>query len=219
MKVVAFIPIKLNNERTPGKNIKAFDDGMPLMHSIQKALRASNEIDDIYVYCSKEEVKDYILDGVKFLKRDEKFDTATADVNEMFQCFAQTVAADIYILAHATAPFQKTESIERGIRAVKTGEYDSAVAVKKMQDFFWQNGSPLNYNPDKIPRTQDLKPIYVETTGLYIFTRDVIMNYKRRIGNHPYMLEMDEIESTDINNPIDFEIANALYMQIVSKLR
>ena len=43
MKVVAFIPIKLNNERTPGKNIKRFSDGTPLMHFVQSSLLALKE--------------------------------------------------------------------------------------------------------------------------------------------------------------------------------
>ena len=38
MRTVAFIPIKLNNERTPGKNTKRFKDGTPLVYFVQKAL-------------------------------------------------------------------------------------------------------------------------------------------------------------------------------------
>lgn len=212
MKVVALVPIKMNNERTPGKNIKKFDDGTPLIHFILRALLNSNEIDEVYVYCSKEEIKNYLLDGVKYLKRDAKYDTATADVNDMFYSFSKEVDADIYVLAHATAPFQKTQSIDKGIKVVKSGDYDSAIAVKKMQDFFWLNGNPINYDPVSIPRTQDLDPFYVETTGMYIFTKEVISTLRSRIGNKPYLLEMSEVEATDINNPIDFEIANAIYM-------
>ena len=37
MKTVALIPIKLGSKRVPGKNIKPFFDGTPLMHFIQKA--------------------------------------------------------------------------------------------------------------------------------------------------------------------------------------
>ena len=210
MKVVALVPIKMNNERTPGKNTKLFDDGTPLIHFILKSLKAANEIDEVYVYCSKEEIKDYLIDGVNYLKRDEKYDTATADVNDMFYSFSKAVDADIYVLAHATAPFQLPESIDRGVKAVKTGEYDSAIAVTKMQEFVWENGKPMNYNPENIPRTQDLTPLYVETTGMYIFTKEVIQKLRRRIGNKPYMLEVTKVEATDINDPIDFEIANAI---------
>ena len=47
MKVVALVPIKMNNERTPGKNTKQFDDGTPLIHFILKALKNAEEIDDL----------------------------------------------------------------------------------------------------------------------------------------------------------------------------
>lgn len=216
MKVVALVPIKMNNERTPGKNTKCFDDGTPLIQCILKTLLKCKEIDEIYVYCSKEEIKEYLLPGVNYLKRDERFDTAQANVNEMFYTFSNEVPADIYVLAHATAPFQKAESIDAGVREVKSGIYDSAIAVKKMQEFIWKDGTPFNYNPDFIPRTQDLDPLFVETTGLYIFNRNVIQKRRSRIGEKPFMLEVSPVEATDINNPIDFEIANAIHMTIMS---
>ncbi len=211
MKVVALVPIKMNNERTPGKNTKKLSDGTPLIQCILKTLTACKEIDDVYVYCSNAAIKDYLIDDVHYLKRDLKFDTATADVNDMFRTFSLEVPADIYVLAHATAPFQEPESIDRGVREVKSGKYDSALAVTKMQEFIWQDGHPVNYDTKKIPRTQDLTPYYVETTGLYIFTKKVIQEIQSRIGNKPYLLEVSKVESTDINNPIDFEIADALY--------
>lgn len=211
MKTVALVPIKMNNERTPGKNTKEFDDGTPLIHCILSSLKKCKEIDEIYVYCSNEEIKDYMISGIKFLKRDEKYDTAQADVNDMFRSFSLSVSADIYVLAHATAPFQKSESIDKGILAVKSGDYDSAIAVKKLQEFIWKDEKPFNYNPLKIPRTQDLDPFFVETTGLYIFTKEVIQNRRSRIGNKPFMLEVTSVEAIDINYPLDFEIANAIY--------
>ena len=44
MKVVAMIPIKLNNERVPGKNIKKFSDGTPLMSLIQRACMGAEKV-------------------------------------------------------------------------------------------------------------------------------------------------------------------------------
>lgn len=217
MKVVALVPIKMNNERTPGKNTKKFDDGTPLIQFILRTLLKTEEINEIYVYCSREEIQDYMLSGVKFLKRDSKYDTAQANVNDMFYAFSQEVPADIYVLAHATAPFLQASSIDEGIRAVKSGKYDSAIAVKKMQEFIWKDGHPFNYDPGEIPRTQDLEPLFVETTGLYIYNRGVIQEKRSRIGELPYMLEVSPIEATDINNLIDFEIANAINEIIIRK--
>ncbi len=209
--VVALVPIKMNNERTPGKNTKQLSDGTPLIQLILSSLKETVEIDDVYVFCSDDEIRTYLISGIHFLKRDKKYDAADADVNDMFYSFSREIPADIYVLAHATAPFQQAKSIDEGIRAVKSGKYDSAIAVKRMQEFFWKDGAPLNYDTKKIPRTQDLSPYFVETTGLYIYTKDVIQTKRSRIGDRPYMLCVSPIEAVDINNPIDFEMANAIY--------
>lgn len=201
----------MNNERTPGKNTKRLSDGTPLIQLILNTLKQTKNIDEIYVYCSNEEIKEYLVPGINYLKRDEKYDLATADVNDMFYTFSKEVNADIYVLAHATAPFTTAESIDKGINKVKSGKYDSAVAVRKMQEFLWENGKPVNYNVKNIPRTQDLKPLFVETTGLYIFTKNVIQFNRSRIGDKPFMLEVSLIEATDINNPIDFVLADSIY--------
>ena len=44
MKTTVFMPIKLNNERTPGKNLKKFDDGTVLLQvPLKTALEAKKE--------------------------------------------------------------------------------------------------------------------------------------------------------------------------------
>lgn len=217
MKTVALVPIKMNNERVPGKNTKLLSDGTPLIQMILKALLNAKTVDEVYVYCSNEEIKKYIIPGTKFLRRDEKYDTAQADVNDMFYSFSKTVDADIYVLAHATAPFLKSDSIDGAVNAVKSGEYDSAIAVRKMQEFLWKDGQAINYDTKKIPRTQDLDPLYVETTGMYVFTKDVIQKLRSRIGSNPYLQIVSLVEATDINNPEDFVIADAIYNQIILK--
>lgn len=51
----------------------------------------------------------------------------------------------------------------------------------------------------------------METSGFYIYKRQVINQMKRRIGDSPFIVEVDEIESIDIDEKIDFEIADAIY--------
>lgn len=50
MKTVAFVPIKLNNQRTPGKNIKKFDDGSSLITVFLRNLIKVKSFDDVYVF-------------------------------------------------------------------------------------------------------------------------------------------------------------------------
>lgn len=210
MKTVAIIPMKLNNERLPNKNTKELKNGKPLCSYILNTITKVKNIDEIYVYCSDERIIDYLPNGVQFLERDKNLDQNTTTMNEILKNFSKTIVADIYVLAHVTAPFVKACSFEMCIDMIKENKYDSAFSVKKIHEFLWKDGQPLNYNLDNIPRTQDLPKIYSETCGFYIFKNEVITKYNRRIGNNPYMYEVDEIETVDIDDQFDFDIANCL---------
>lgn len=216
-RIVALVPMKLNNSRLPGKNIKRFDNGEPLCHYILTTLLQVKDIDEVYVYCSNPEIKNYIPEGVTYLRRSESLDQDTTKINEVIAAFADEVPADIYVMTHVTSPFVKAESIQKGIDAVASGEYDSSFAVQNIGTFMWKDGKPFNYDLDNIPRTQDLDPIYAETSGFYIFRPEVIKNYHRRIGNKPYMVEVSTIEAADVDEPEDFLICNAIYNHIISK--
>ena len=132
-------------------------------------------------------------------------------MNEVLKAFAKDVPADVYVMTHTTAPFISKESIEKGLNAVLSGEYDSSFTAKKLQDFLWKDGKPFNYELDNIPRTQDLEPLYEETSGFYIYNSSVITSLNRRIGEKPYIVEVNEIEAVDIDEKEDFQIADAIY--------
>lgn len=210
MKTVAFVPIKMNNERLPGKNTKPFSNGRPLIDYILTTLKRVSQVDEIYVYCSNPDIQEFLPEGVKFLRRSEYLDLSTTSFNEVLSSFARDVEADIYVLTHATAPFIKAETFEKAILAVKSGEYDSALSVAKLQEFIWKDGKPFNYSTDNIPRTQDLEPLFTETCGMYVYQRGLILEHNRRIGYQPYLVEVSKIEACDINEPDDFIIADAI---------
>ncbi len=216
MKTIAVVPMKLNNERLPNKNIKVFDNGKPLCYYILNTLLKVKGIDEIYVYCSNAKIQDYIPTGIRYLKRKESLDTPQTKMNEVLKCFAEDVNADIYLMTHATSPFVTSESIETSLNKVKLGEYDSALAVLKVQDFMWNDGFPFNYDLSNIPRTQDLPFLYSETSGFYIYKKEIMSEYSRRIGFKPYLHEVSKIESIDIDDHEDFQIANAVFNMILS---
>ena len=149
-------------------------------------------------------------EGVNFIKRPEYLDLPTSNFTQIFDSFIETVDADIYVYAHATAPFITIDTMKQCIEAVKSGNYDSAFCAVRLQDYLWQDGEPLNFDASDLPRTQDLKPIYQETSGVYVFTKNVYLKYRRRIGKKPYIREVSFKEAVDIDNPEDFELAEAL---------
>lgn len=209
MKTIAIMPIKLNNERLPGKNTMNLG-GKPLLQHQLLAMRQTGLADEIYVYCSDEAVCSYLPEGIRFLKRPTKLDLPTSNFTQIFTTFSNTVPADIYVYVHATAPFITPKTITECIQAVQSGEYDSAFCAVKIQDFLWKDGEPLNFDAANVPRSQDLEPIYRETSGVYVFTREVFETYHRRIGKKPYIKEVSFKEAVDINNPEDFHLAEAM---------
>lgn len=209
MKTIAIMPIKLNNERLPGKNTMLLG-GKPLLRHELDSLKATGLVEKIYVYCSDEAVCPFLPDGVTFLKRPTALDLPTSNFTQIFTAFSNAVPADIYVYAHATAPFITVKTMEECIRAVQSGEYDSAFCATKIQDFLWRGGEPLNFDAANVPRSQDLEPIYRETSGVYVFTKEVFESCRRRIGRKPYIKEVSFKEAVDINNPEDFRLAEAM---------
>jgi len=211
MKIVSFIPIKLNNQRLPGKNTMLLG-GRPLCDYIFKTLCEVDGIDERYVYCSDEAIKPYLPDGIQFLKRDTYLDGFQVKGLEIIDRFVKDVDADIYVLTHVTQPFTKASSIENALKKVVSGEYDSAFSAVMLQDYMWKDGKPFNYDMKNIVRTQDLDPIYMETGAFFIFRKEVFTELGQRIGNKPYIYEIDQFEAVDIDTAEDFEFAKAVAM-------
>lgn len=219
MKIVAVVPMKLNNRRLPQKNTKSFTNGRPLCQYILSTLLEIEEIDEVYVYCSNPDIQEFLPTGIKYLQRSASLDQDSTKMNEVLLAFAGQVSADVYVMTHTTAPFISKDSIKRGLKAVCSGEYDSAFAAKRLQDFLWKDNKPFNYELSSIPRTQDLPVLYEETSGFYIYIKEVMVLHNRRIGEKPYIVEVGEIEGIDIDEPEDFAIADAVYNHIFRENR
>ena len=215
-KIVSFIPIKLNNQRLPGKNIMLLE-GKPLCNYLFDTINKIDMITEKYVYCSDDKIKKYIPQGINFLKRDSYLDGFQVKGLEIIERFVKDVDADIYVLSHVTQPFTKAESIKKALDKVVNEGYDSAFSCVRIQDYCWYQGKTFNYDMKDIVRTQELEPIYKETGAFFIFRKEVFTNLHQRIGNKPYMCVIDELEAVDIDEPEDFEFAKAVALYYKQK--
>ena len=87
------------------------------------------------------------------------------------------------------------------------GDNDSAFSAERLQTFAWYQGKSINYDLNDVPRTQDMEPIWIETSAFYIFKKEIFTRYHRRIGFHPYIQEVSGIEAIDIDERKDYELA------------
>lgn len=206
MKTVALVPIKLNSQRLPHKNILPIA-GYPLCWHICNSLVKVSGIDEVYVYCSDEAVTEYLPEKTIFKKRNKRLDGDLIKGFEIIRSFIEEVDADVYILAHTTSPFIKVESIENALSHVLSGENDSAFSAERIQTFSWYKNKPINYDLNDVPRTQDMEPIWVETSAFYIFKKEIFTVHNRRVGFNPYIQEVSGIEAVDIDEKKDYEWA------------
>lgn len=208
MKTVAFLPMKLNSERLAGKNIRVLGS-KPLYKHILDRLIDVHDIDQIYIFCSTNSFSN-LPSSVKFLRRSEHLDEDSASIIDVAQSFAKHVKADVYLMAHATSPFLSSGSIREVLNSVINGGHDSAFTAERLSKFLWTTQGPLNHKTSQVPRTQDLDPLYAETSGAYAFTYDVI-NGRRRTGDSPRILEVSKLEAHDIDDEEDWEMAEAIW--------
>lgn len=208
MKTVGFIPIKLRNQRLPGKNTMDLG-GRALCEYVFETAASVTNLDEVYVLCSDVALKPYIPEKLHFLQRPASLDLDTVKSKDIISWFISQVDADIYALMHVTQPFIRRETIETSVAKVIGGEYDSAFAAEAIREFAWYGGKPINYSFENVVRTQELEPIYVETE-LFVFEKSVFTEHGRRIGFKPYLHPVGWEESVCIDEMQDFELARTV---------
>ncbi len=214
MKVAAIIPIKEKSKRVKSKNFRSFC-GEPLYRFFLKKL-IDSPFDEIYIDTDSTEISEYATGmGWKVIKRVPELAADSANGNDLLLYDANMVDAEIYFQLFITAPLLRPQTIYEAynIMTSKT-EYDSLFTATQIYSWFWYNKKPVNYDPKILPRSQDAIPIIRETTGLYAIRREALLKHKCRIGENPYMLYVDEIESIDIDTEQDFRIAEFISSDI-----
>ena len=205
MKIVAIIPIKSKSKRVKNKNFKLVNK-KPLFTYLLSRLHKCN-FDEIYIDSDSSEIEKYCKKNkFKFIKRLPKLALDSASGNDLLNYHAKIIKADIYFQLFITAPLLKVKSINKCIDIIKFNkQYDSILTSKSVYTWFWFNKKPVNYNPKKLPRSQDAVPMVYETTGLYGIRRKSLIKNKSRVGNKPYFYEVSDEESIDLDNYKDFE--------------
>ncbi|MBK7229891.1 MAG: cytidyltransferase [Ignavibacteriales bacterium] len=210
MKIAAFLPAKGSSNRIPNKNTMLLDGEALFLRSLKK-LFSLPLIDEVFLDTESQEIIELASEvKCKILKRDPTLASNKTDGNLLFYNEVLNTDADVCIQLLATSPFVKVETITKGIYILLNNpEYDSVLAVRREKQYRWENNSPI-YDINQIPNSIDLDDTVIESMGLYIVRRDAALKTKRRIGENPFLLEIDPLESIDVNFPPDFELANLI---------
>ncbi len=227
-RIVALLPMKAHSERVKGKNFRDLN-GKPLFRWILDGLLSISAISQVVINTDARSIlATYELtDSERIQIRDRQLELC-GDLVSMNLILADDIAnvpADIYLMTHTTNPLLSSETIEKALQeflaAKAKGTADSLFTVNKFQTrFYRQDGTAVNHDPNNLIRTQDLEPWFEENSNLYIFTAESFAATNARIGKKPMMLETPRLESIDIDDRTDWELADAVirYMSSVKKL-
>ncbi len=216
--IAALVPMRHSSERVPGKNYRLMD-GKPLYCYILEALLACPSIDTVLVDTDSPVIQEGIRErfpSVRVVDRPEHLRAGTVPMNEVLLHDISLVEADFYLQTHTTNPLLRPETIEKAIDAFLSAQpgKDSLFSVTRWQTRLYDGqGRALNHNPRELLRTQDLPPVYEENSCLYIFSAGNLRKFDHRIGPDPVLFEIERSEALDIDEELDFSIAEFLISQ------
>ena len=160
----------------------------------------------VYVDTDSDEIKKYcIKNRIKIINRLPKLAKDNANGNDLLNYHYKLIKADLYFQLFITSPLITIKTINDCIKKLKKSKkHDSIVTSRRIFTWYWFDNKPINYNPTKLPRSQDAKPVIVETTALYGIKSEALKKRKCRIGYNPFFYNVSEKEAVDLDNEIDF---------------
>ena len=217
-KISCMIPMRHNSERVPGKNYRKFGD-KPLFMHILETIHELEVVDEILINTDSPEIEK--ISGASFKKlkiipRPKNLIDGSIPMNEIIKYDLENTKNEHILQTHSTNPLLSQDTLIRAVNLYfkQLNEYDSLFSVTARQSRFYdEKRNPINHNPAKLERTQDLSPLLEENYCIYLFSKTSFRLTNNRIGLKSNVLQMNEIESLDIDNEIDFNIAETIYLK------
>jgi len=219
-KYLAIILARGGSKRLPRKNILDLNGKALIAYSIEAGLQ-SKYIDKVIVSSDDNEILDISKKyGADVLKRPDELasDTATS-----FDTIKHTIENsnkyDYIILLQPTSPLRDANHIDGAIELLEEKNADAIVSVCEMDHSpLWSNIldkslSMKGFLRDEVlnKRSQDLETYYRINGAIYICKTDKLLKEESFfLKDNIFAYIMDRKSSVDIDEEIDFKIAEVL---------
>ena len=218
-KIVAVVAVRAGSQRVPEKNIRKFHN-TNLLELKLNVLTICDHIDEIIVNSDSKEMLDI---GKKFnvstQKREPYFASKEASNSEFHGHIAETTKGDTVFLAPVCSPFISSVRHDEIIEYYKSEQFDSLTSTHLIKGHLWLDNEPLNYDLGNVPNSQDLPDIEMLNYGVSLINREIMLKNNALIGDNPGFINLNAIESMDINTLEEFELAEIIFKEgLVKKL-
>ncbi|WP_026894332.1 cytidylyltransferase domain-containing protein [Clostridiisalibacter paucivorans] len=224
MRNLAIIPARSGSKGLKDKNIKLLS-GKPLLAYTIEAARESGLFGEIMVSTDSQEYADIAKQwgaNVPFLRSNElSNDTASSwdVVKEVIEGYKNLgTEFDTVVLLQPTSPLRTSNDIIEGYKIMKEKDANFVVGVCEMDHSpLWANTLPEDLSMENFIRPEVVKmprqsiPTYYRINGaLYIVKVDYLMRTSDIYGERSIASVMRKENSIDIDNQMDFTIAEVL---------
>lgn len=222
MKPLVVIPARGGSKGVPRKNIKLLN-GKPLIQYTIEAARGVFEDNQICVSTDDQEIKTVVENmglSVPFL-RPEHLAIDTAGTYEVLLHAVEFYEnkgyePDSLILLQATSPFRTARHLQEALALYDT-TCEMVVSVKETKSNPYyilreenEQGWLVKSKEGNFIRRQDCPKVYELNGAIYIINIDALKSKPLHEFTKMRKFEMDEMSSHDIDNPIDWIVAEAL---------
>jgi CMP-N,N'-diacetyllegionaminic acid synthase len=213
-KIIAMVPVRAGSTRVPNKNIRKFGD-TSLLELKLKVLKKVEDIAEIVVSTDCKIAADIAhKQNVKVQLRNKYYAGSEVTNDQHWLHIAQTTPGDVVLLAQVTSPLLRVSSIQSALNTfMNSNTHDSLNSVSVEKKFLWKGMKPINYDINVTPKSQDLPNIVSLNFAITIIQKQIMVKRKNVIGYNPSFFELDKVESLDIDDLIDFKIAELMYQE------
>jgi len=226
-KILAIVPARGGSLSLKNKNIKLFC-GKPLIYYAIKNALMSKYIYKVVVSTDSKKIAEIALKygaEVPFF-RPKKLSDNKAKIIDAFKFTIKKLKKEYdtnhFISLAPTSPLTEVEDINRSIELYFRKKAKTLISVAK-------NTKPLEWYLEKkknnkitpfIKKTfkanrQDTKQLYIPNGAIYIFNSNHLIKNKTYLNNSTYAYVMPKVKSIDIDDKIDFQIAEDFYRKKV----
>ena len=216
MRIVALIPY-WNNYKYESISIVDRDalslSGKVLLNYSIELANKTNFINRVCLFTSDMHISKLLDERLSYevIKRSNELDAQNVSIEKIIADFLKQVDADVIVLLHPKSPFLRKESLSQCIEAVVSKGFDSAFVAREERKFAWFDGKRVNYDYSAgTPHLSAIRPIILETSSAYVFTKLFFINSGTRISKNPFIKIVGNFEGLTISGAEDLALAQFL---------
>jgi CMP-N-acetylneuraminic acid synthetase len=208
--IVAIVAVRGGSQRVKNKNNRPFA-GKTLLDIKLETLKKIDNIDNIIVSSDCDELLSIAKKhGIETHRREEYYASSQCTNSEFFEHLGTILHDyDSIMYSPVTCPLISVNTYN--IMLSQFQKYENLVTTSLVKQHLWLDGKPLNYDIKNSPNTQNLPDVMSITYGVSLIDRELMLECRNVVSHNPNFHVLSEIESIDIDTPLDFEFAEYLY--------